>query len=366
MKSLLALVAVVWVGAGCDAGGGTLTGTGGATLHTGGGGSRVMTGSGGAGLAGGAGTGGIPDRACSGVAIPAPPLAPDIFIALDTSASMNDAFTGPCAAGCGPSSKWAAVVDAIDTVVSTTTPEVNWGLTFFTWGDTTCDTSDITVPIGATNATRIRSELSYRSAGGALLYPGNRPTRAAMDAGSRQLSERTTSGWHVILLVTDGAPECAGGGPALTSSDAAATVQAITRARTLGFATVVAGVAIAPGPAEATLAEMAQAGGLARAASPPYAPVSSAGDLVAVMNALVQQTTTCTRVVPEPPVNDGSVSRSNISVFADGAPVPRDASHANGWDYIDASLTSIQLYGPACDAARAGVAISITFICLLF
>ena len=74
------------------------------------------------------------------------------------------------------------------------------------------------------------------------------------------------------------------------------------------------------------------------------------------MNALVQQTTTCTRVVPEPPVNDGSVSRSNISVFADGAPVPRDASHANGWDYIDASLTSIQLLRPGlrCGPRRGG------------
>lgn len=365
MKSLLALVTVVWLGAGCDAGGGTLTGTGGATLHTGGGGSPVMTGSGG-GPAGGTGTGGIPNSACSDAALPAPPLTPDIFIALDTAESMNDGFAGPCAAGCGPSSKWAAVVDAIDTVVSTTTPEVNWGLTFFTWGDTTCDTGDIAVPLGATNATGIRSQLAYRSAGGALMFPGNRPTRAAIGAATRQLSARTTSGWHVILVVTDGAPECVGGGPELTSSDATATLQAITGARTLGFPTVVAGVAIPPGPAETTLAEMAQAGGLARAASPPFAPVSSAGDLVAVMNALVKQTTTCTRAVPEPRVNDPGVSRSNIGVRADGVPIPRDGNHADGWDYTDSSLTSIQLYGSACDAARAGVTISITFFCLLF
>ena len=47
------------------------------------------------------------------------------------------------------------------------------------------------------------------------------------------------------------------------------------------------------------------------------------------------------------------------------AAVPRDTSHVSGWDYIDAAQTGLQLYGGACDAARAGGAVSIVFVCLL-
>jgi hypothetical protein len=35
-----------------------------------------------------------------------------------------------------------------------------------------------------------------------------------------------------------------------------------------------------------------------------------------------------------------------------GLELPRDPAHADGWDYVDARFTSIQLYGPACNVAK--------------
>ena len=35
-----------------------------------------------------------------------------------------------------------------------------------------------------------------------------------------------------------------------------------------------------------------------------------------------------------------------------GFALPRDPTHVDGWDYVDARFTSIQLYGLACDVAR--------------
>jgi hypothetical protein len=43
-----------------------------------------------------------------------------------------------------------------------------------------------------------------------------------------------------------------------------------------------------------------------------------------------------------------------LEVFADANIVPRDTAHVNGWDYIDATDTSIQLYGDACLNLQGG------------
>jgi hypothetical protein len=54
-----------------------------------------------------------------------------------------------------------------------------------------------------------------------------------------------------------------------------------------------------------------------------------------------------------------------VEVFADGTHVPRDTSHLDGWDYVDLTDTSIELYGPTCDALLAGQiqSVTITYRC---
>jgi hypothetical protein len=286
-------------------------------------------------------------------------LLPEILIVLDTSSSMNDAFDGPCAGGCGATSKWAAAVAAVESVTGASAPAAYWGLALFTNPGDACAAAGVAVPAGPMSPAVIRSELSRRSAGGALLDPGNSPTRAAINAATMHLQTQAiiSSADHAILLVTDGAPECGKGAADVLASDAAGAVQAVLAAQTSGFPTLVAGLGVAPG-AETALSDMAMAGGLPRAGSPAYYPVSSAGDLVAAMNLLAAQMP-CTFSVPPPPTNDGRTSRGDIGVVVDGNQIWRDPN--NGWTYRDANYLAIQFHGSACDAARAAGSVSIIF-----
>jgi hypothetical protein len=42
-------------------------------------------------------------------------------------------------------------------------------------------------------------------------------------------------------------------------------------------------------------------------------------------------------------------------VVVNGAVIPQDGTHTNGWDYVDPILLqAIEIYGPICDALMAG------------
>ena len=57
--------------------------------------------------------------------------------------------------------------------------------------------------------------------------------------------------------------------------------------------------------------------------------------------------------VRAPPPPNELASNSSIVGQWGGFEIPRDPSHTEGWDYSDASSIVIQLYGTACDVARA-------------
>ena len=73
-------------------------------------------------------------------------------------------------------------------------------------------------------------------------------------------------------------------------------------------------------------------------------------------------------ILPAPPVPGAScqymipmptclgADPSHIGVVVDGIEIPRDTSHMNGWDYLDAEMTAVQIYGPNCDALESGSA----------
>jgi hypothetical protein len=60
-------------------------------------------------------------------------------------------------------------------------------------------------------------------------------------------------------------------------------------------------------------------------------------------------------------------SANFIDVFGDGVKIPPDPTHANGWDYTDASHTAIEVYGPTCDAITSGTIknVTVTFRCIV-
>jgi len=63
----------------------------------------------------------------------------------------------------------------------------------------------------------------------------------------------------------------------------------------------------------------------------------------------------CTFQVPCTPADF-----SRFSVMVNGVPVPRDQTHANGWDYPDTAMTSFRLFGPPCDSVTNGTSTSVT------
>jgi len=345
--------------AGC---GGALPG-GGPGMSSGRGGSPGITGIGNFGGsatgAGGLGQGGgmnCPDG-------PAKLLPADVLIVLDASAAMNDdAADMPCSGGCGASSKWTQTVAAIERLVGETEMTVNWGLKLFPDSGTACAVGgSVTVPVGPAHAAAIVAAIRERtSPNGGVIAGGSAPIREAANSAAAYLAGLTDAARKVILLATAGAPTCLPGESDPAVGDADGSAQAITNARNSGLPTTVLGIAAAGEPAESTLNKLAIAGGQSRAGLPYYTPIANVAELTSGLNTLLGISPAC--VLALPPTGDGSPRLIEIGVLIDGVPIARDRSHMNGWDYVDATETSVEVYGPACETLGAGPSHTATII----
>jgi hypothetical protein len=406
----IAIVAALLFAAGCGfKNAGTSSGVAGSNGRGGstgsGGAAGTVGGSGGGGIGGGGrgGTGGppfvidldggivrdgamsSPDLNCGAITKTSSKLPPDILIVLDRSGSMNESYNGTsCGAGgtggrpgggtnCGADSKWAKVVPAITQVVSETDTEVNWGLKFFPESmggagmDACAVSNNADVTVGPSKGAAIQTAImgSTQANGGVATGYNGTPTRNAANGAAGYLQTLTDTNPKFILLATDGVPTCPEPGVTDASPGAIAAVQA---AKTAGYSTFVVGIATAnSAAADATLSGMATAGGLARAATPTYYPVTNADDLAAAIRTLVGVAATCSFQVGPTPTSDGTTSLDKIDVFGDGVPIQRDMTHANGYDYKDASMQQIEVHGPLCDQIKSGAIkdVTVTFRCII-
>ena len=317
------------------------------------------------------------DRNCGERSKAATKVPPEILILLDRSGSMNDDINNMmcrpdggvgASTGCGLLSKWALMVPALSQVVTETDADVNWGLKYFP--DNSANTCNVNttadVPIGPGSAGAIAASItSATSANGGVVAFNNTPTRSGMDGATTYLRTVTTANPKFILLATDGIPTC--GTTGMTPDAIAAEAStAVGAAKTAGFPTFVVGIATG-GTADATLSGLANAGGLARQGVPSYYSVTTAADLASAIRTLIGVANTCTFQIGPAPTNDGTTDLKQINVLGDGAPIPRDTAHTNGYDYTDASMNSIQVYGPLCDQIMTGAIheVSVNFICLI-
>jgi hypothetical protein len=340
-------------------------------------GNRPITGIGGSiGSPTGAGGNGSVTNSCGEQVHEANKLPPDILIVLDRSGSMDNdindkACNGARSGGCGTSSKWGLMTPAIKQVVTATDTSVNWGLKFFADpGNTSCSVSNsAAVQIGAMTGGAVTSAIDGQTnAQGGISNGSRTPTRLAINGGRTYLSGVKTDNPKYILLATDGLPNCAAGASDTTTDDSAGAIQAVKDAAAAGIPTFVVGIATAgTGTADTTLSSMAVAGGYPKSGSPSYYSVSTASEFVSVLENLVAVAATCTFAVGTPPTDDGSTSRSQIDVYGDGSMIPRDTSHGNGWDYTDASMTSVVVYGATCDKIKSGTikSVSVKFRCII-
>ena len=156
---------------------------------------------------------------------------------------------------------------------------------------------------------------------------------------------------------------CAPDGIAV-GDDTPATVASITAAVAAGIPTFLIGVSTSGGPAAASLHMIGSAGfGLDGGGT---FTAWSGGDIQAALNTVANLTADCTFAVPEGSA-DGTLTRSHIGVAENGTEIPRDVGRSEGWDYIDATQSSIRLFGRPCAAVKTDelAPVSIIFKCLL-
>jgi hypothetical protein len=319
------------------------------------------------------------DANCGAKSKTAMKVTPDILIVLDRSGSMdNDVNDRGCADGgfgamgmCGANSKWALITPAIKQVVGETDTDVNWGLKFFP--DSTANVCNVgagvAVPVGPGSGAAVSAAImgSTNAMGGVMTGYNATPTRSALATATTYMQSLTDNGKKYLLLATDGLPNCPAMG-ATTGDDSAGAVTAVSAAATAGFPTFVVGIATGGmGTADTTLSNMANAGGLPRMGTPTYYPVTSAADLATAIRTLIGVAASCTFQIGPPPSDDGTTSLGMINVFGDGNEIMRDPSHTDGYDYTDATMQSIQVYGPRCDQIMSGTIrdVAVTFICIV-
>jgi hypothetical protein len=216
----------------------------------------------------------------------------------------------------------------------------------------------IHVPIATSNAETVVSAIGATTPDG-----DGTPTGDAIRAGVRYLTGLQTPTDKYILLATDGEPSCAGVGSGGQENARPYAVAAVQEAVAQGFPVFVVGVATTKDTATQALNDMANAGGVPRPALNPLATryylANTQDELVTAFRAIAGEIASCVFPLSKPPpVPD------NIAVKLDGAKLPQDPTRQNGWEYTDASLTAVEVHGPACDQIQSAArGVEIIYAC---
>jgi hypothetical protein len=262
----------------------------------------------------------------------------ELMLILDRSGSMKE----PAAPG-SLTTKWVDVTSALDETMMKTDQQIQWGMKAFPTDQTQCAVTDgVEVPSAPMNHARVRAQIMQSTPDG-----DGTPTTLGIQKALAYLAAHPSPNPRYLVVATDGEPNCRAGGGRSGARDEAGAVMAVTDALKAGLKTFVIGIATAPG-AETVLSDMARAGGAPRAGTPPYYPVTSRADLITALGEITSLVSNCVFSLTKAPP-----SPSHLDVSVGGAAVRRDQAHADGWDY-DASTTSIQFYGPACEQVKKG------------
>jgi hypothetical protein len=298
-----------------------------------------------------------PAVSCSGVVLSAATREPaDVLLVLDRSGSMNYSIDKECS--CDPSSnpnvvcedtstcttRWTSLVTALASTVSST-PLLHWGLKLFSSpGADFCQvTSGVEVPVAADATAAIQSRMAATSPA------GETPTEAAIAAAATYLKSQTDTNSKMLLLATDGKPNCGGSPPSVYEDDVTGTTEAIAAAADAGFLVYVIG--IGTGTSAVNLDAFAQAGRTGK-----HYPAQSSDELTKALVSISQGATCTFALAATPPDPD------QVAVYLDRKMVPQDAS--NGWSF-GASPQIVLLHGSFCDRALSELsdAVQVLFGC---
>jgi len=285
----------------------------------------------------------------------------DVLVVLDRSDSMGYSMGDDCYCTSYPASlrqgslcdpqpdncgdRWTVVSAAVDQTVAAN-PQLNWGLDLFSAPNSpSCSVSLVPqVLVGANNVSQIQSLLA------AIDLQLWTPTAAAVNAARMYLEALNDGNDKVILLATDGEPNCKNG-KAASDDDMPATSAAVAAAAAEGFPVYVVG--IGPSFAVANLDQLAQVGGTGH-----YYPADSAqslADSLATISKIVS--TTCEFQTPTSPPDD-----SKVYVYVDKTLINQVATSAeDGWMF-GATSSDIVLTGSYCTSLLGGAPSTVQII----
>lgn len=315
------------------------------------------------------------DAACATTSADGQRRPMNLLLVLDRSGSMSEGAMS------GGTSKWAAAVAAIRSLVMRLDDETRVGITFFPAAsapDAAATYARPVVPVAALRDTRamILSRLSTTMPG------GNTPMTCALQGSTSYYRGFTLDGSHNVVLITDGIPteECTdtntlcGAIPNLLDLAAfmrwaacrdTAGQNAVRVAVTLAqresppIRTFVAGT---PEASDTFLSDLAVSGGSQRSADCRGTQNchyslrlgSFESDLTNAFNEIRGRALSCEfDITVDPSRVDPTRVNVNYQGTGDASArlVPRDVDHRDGWDY-SAGMRSIVVYGPTCDRLR--------------
>ena len=279
---------------------------------------------------------------CGGQLLDLTYVPPNLLLVLDRSCSMRTNLTGT------QTSKWSAAVAALTSVLGTYSTDVRWGLTMFP--DTTnnsCSQDAIPLPVANNNAAPISTLLDAALATTDPNYPDG-PCVTNIDTGITQaatdpaLADATHKSY--VMLISDGAQA----GCDLAGGDAG-TETAIGNLFTMrDVATFVVG--FGSGTDAAQLNTFAIAGGKPLAGATKYYQADTAAQLDQAFQSIAGLVVSCDYTVNPPPPD-----LAQTYVFYENTElVPRDPTHAAGWDYDPVTMT-LTMYGSYCDRLKSKV-----------
>lgn len=305
---------------------------------------------------GGNGGGGAtpnPDANCGSTTSTAKKMPTDVLLVLDRSGSMSESIAEDCCCenGCTRTTglklctdttnctqRWPALTSAVTATISKTT-EISWALKLFSSTGSTSSGGSCTVNTGVEvqfgrPAADLTTAITGATPGGAT------PTAKAITTATAYLKTVKDDNNKVILLATDGEPNCANGSS--STSDKDGTVAAAQAALAAGFKVYVVG--IGPSTSIPNLDSFAAAGGTGK-----YYPATSPDELAKALLDISKAVSDCNFTVD--PGKTGDVN--NLAVYVDGTQVAKDP--ANGWSY-GSSSTQVVLNGSVCEKLKSGQA----------
>jgi hypothetical protein len=276
----------------------------------------------------------------------------DVVFVIDRSGSMDLAYDGDPTFP-GEPTRWEILESAMaSALVTFDDARIAVGAKFFPsrsrrFEPDPCAVHEgLDVSIGPRHTTGVLAQFAmWNPAGGTPIGP-------AIEEATDALAPRADgSRAQFIVLATDGAPSC-------DESAEMLVVDAIRRAHDEHDIDVLV-VGIASGVEELALDQFAQLGGRPRVGEEhAFYDARDPELLTSLLQDITRDLASCTLAVPIPPGPE-----DEIEVLVSGAPVPRDESRTEGWDWTSDARAQLGLFGGACEQAIGGAMVRAIITC---